>query len=477
MKRLVLAIALSAGALLALLAPGAAQAHPLGNFSTNRYAELVVSGDRLYVLAVVDLAEIPTFQAKDMLARLGRAAYADRVAGTLRRGIELRIDGERRTLTRLGRRITFLPGAAELQTTRVEAVFGAGRLEPGATASVQLASAAFDDRVGWAEIVVRGERGAVLADATAPAVSVSNRLRRFPRDLLTSPPDVTAASATVTAGDLAGTAPSLGPAAGAPVRVAGRSERGFAALIAERDVSAGFVALAFVLALFWGAAHALTPGHGKAIVAAYLVGSEGRARDAFVLGGIVTVTHTIGVFALGIVTLALSALIVPEDLYPWLNLVSAVLVVVVGLAVVRQRLKARRAPASPEHARLHRHHHDHEVVEAPARTHLPEQGSGKKGLLAAGISGGLLPCPTALVVLLAAISLHRVALGLVLIVAFSVGLAAVITGIGLLAIGARRIFARATFQGPLVRAVPTVSAVAIVAVGVAMTVRALPKVI
>ncbi|HET8874062.1 MAG TPA: sulfite exporter TauE/SafE family protein, partial [Gaiellaceae bacterium] len=194
--------------------------------------------------------------------------------------------------------------------------------------------------------------------------------------------------------------------------------------------------------------------HGKAIVAAYLVGSRGKARHALALGGIVTVTHTIGVFTLGVVTLALSELVVPEDLYPWLNLVSALLVVGVGLSVLRSRLRLRR--------RRHHHHHHH------AHDH------SARGLVAVGISGGILPCPTALVVLLAAISLHRVGFGLLLIVAFSLGLASVITGIGLLAIFAKQVFSRMSFEGAVLRALPAVSAAAIVALGLVMTLRSLP---
>jgi ABC-type nickel/cobalt efflux system permease component RcnA len=162
------------------------------------------------------------------------------------------------------------------------------------------------------------------------------------------------------------------------------------------------------------------------------------------LGAIVTVTHTIGVFALGLVTLALSQWIVPESLYPWLNLAAGLSVVAIGLTVLRQRL------------RRHDHHHHH------------EHGS----LVAVGISGGILPCPSALVVLLAAISLHRIAFGLVLIVAFSAGLALAITAVGLAAVLARDRFARQRFDGVVVRALPAVSAAVIVAAGVAMTVRA-----
>ncbi len=172
------------------------------------------------------------------------------------------------------------------------------------------------------------------------------------------------------------------------------------------------ILLSLLIAAFWGAAHALSPGHGKAMVAAYLVGSRGTARHALLLGLTVTVTHTAGVFALGLVTLGLSELIVPEQLYPWLNLVSALLVVGVGVSVLRARLRRR-------HAHHHHHHHGDRSL---------------RDLFAVGISGGLLPCPTALVVLLAAISLHRVGYGLVLIVAFSLGLAGAMTAVGLAAV-------------------------------------------
>jgi nickel/cobalt transporter (NicO) family protein len=164
------------------------------------------------------------------------------------------------------------------------------------------------------------------------------------------------------------------------------------------------------------------------------------------LGAIVTVTHTIGVFALGLVTLALSQWIVPESLYPWLNLAAGLSVVAIGLTVLRKRLRRHD----------HHHHHDH----------------GRGGLLAVGISGGILPCPSALVVLLAAISLHRIAFGLVLIVAFSAGLALAITAVGLAAVLARDRFARRRFDGVVLRALPAVSAAVIVAAGIAMTVRA-----
>src|SRR5205823_2623766 len=222
-----------------------------------------------------------------------------------------------------------------------------------------------------------------------------------------------------------------GRALQAPDRV---SDSGFTQLIARGKLTPLVILASLAAALFWGAAHALSPGHGKSIVTAYLIGRRGTVRDAAALGAIVTVTHTVGVFGLGLVTLLLSQWIVPDRLYPWLNLVAGLSVVLIGLAVLRAR--ARDWLHARAHA--HGHHHDHHHHQHDT----PEPGTGWRGLLAVGVSGGILPCPSALVVLLAAISLHRVAFGLVLIVAFSLGLALSITGIGLAAVLAKRAFGR-----------------------------------
>jgi nickel/cobalt exporter len=478
-RLLTAAVALAVGA---LAVPALASAHPLGNFTTNRYDEVVASGDHLYVLAVLDLAEIPTFQAKPEVAELGRAGYARSVAVTIAHGLTLSVAGRARQLRELRHTLVFPRGAGGLHTTRLEVVYDAGAAP--ASAKVDLRDDTFPGRIGWREVVVSSNRGATVDASDAPSRSVSDRLLVYPKNMLTSPLDVRSASAQVRGGTVAGMPPALGRATTPPVR-ASSGTGSFASLVARDHLSVGFVLLALGLALFWGSAHALTPGHGKSIVAAYLVGTRGRARDALALGGIVTVTHTIGVFTLGLVTLALSELIVPEDLYPWMNLVSALLVVGVGLVVLRERVRAaRRAPASAHHhSHDHDHHHgDHRhhegmTDEEHAHAHLPEQGTGFRGLLAVGVSGGIIPCPTALVVLLAAISLHRVAFGLVLIVAFSIGLAAVISGIGLVAVGARQTFKRVSFDGRLVRALPAVSALLVLGIGIVMTARALPGVI
>ena len=457
MKKLLLLAALA----VSLLVPAAADAHPLGNFTTNRYAGIEVSAGRIYVLYVLDLAEIPTYQARPEVERLGRGEYGRRLAARIGAGLVLSLNGEPHRLRELRRALAFPRGAGGLATTRLEVVYDAGPAgAPGLAAALRYEDGNFPGRVGWREVTLGADEGARVVAASVPSRSVSRALRAYPQDLLQSPPDVTSVTGRVEPGSGAGTPPVLlgEQQLAAPAHVSSGTESGFAALVSKNDLGAGVVVLSLLAALFWGAAHALTPGHGKAIVAAYLVGSRGTARHALLLGLVVAVTHTIGVFALGLVTLTLSELVVPETLYPWLNLVSALLVVGVGLAVLRSRLPRRR------------HGHEH------AHSHQPE-GRGLRRLLAVGVSGGLLPCPTALVVLLAAISLHRVGYGLVLILAFSVGLAATVSGIGLLAVTAKRAFGRLSFQGPVVRVLPAVSALVVVGLGLAMTARALPTVV
>jgi ABC-type nickel/cobalt efflux system permease component RcnA len=455
----------------ALAAPSAANAHPLGNFTVNRFSGLEVSGDRVYVTYVLDMAEIPALRERAKIR--DEKSYTARAVRQIARGLTLTVDGDRVALRPVRWALAFPPGIAGLRTLRLQAVYATPALDRKKTARLQYRDANFAGRIGWQEVVLRARAGARVRSASVPRDSVSERLLAYPKDLLQSPLEVSEATATLTLGASAGPPPQLLARAELDRRVEVRatSDGGFARLIAREDLSGGFILLSLAVAFFWGAAHAFSPGHGKAIVAGYLVGTRGTARHAALLGLIVTVTHTIGVFALGLLTLALSEFIVPEQLYPWLNLVSALLVVGVGIGILRWRVRTwRRARA---HARDgHRHHHGH----GGGHRHDHADRGGLRGLLGIGISGGIVPCPTALVVLLAAISLHRVGYGLVLIVAFSVGLAAAVTGIGLLAVSARRLFTRASFDGPLVRALPAASAVFVLALGLVMTVRALPAV-
>jgi nickel/cobalt exporter len=430
MKRLVFV----AVAVAALAWPALAAAHPLGNFTINRFSRVEVSGPRVYVRYVLDMAEIPTYQA----GRIDRRAYAQRIAANA----HLSVDGRQVTLVPLRSALAHPRGAAGLRTTRLEVIL-AGPVIRGRVL-VSYHDNNYRGRIGWKEIVV---------GKASP--STSHELRAYPKDLLQSPLDTTSVTASLAAQAGAAVPPSLsdGATLEAPDRVA---DSGFASLVGRSHLSALVILASLAAAFFWGAAHALSPGHGKTIVTAYLVGQRGTPRHAALLGLIVTITHTIGVFALGAVTLALSQLIVPDTLYPWLNLVSGLLVVGIGATVLRARLRRR-------HGHHHHHHHHHA---APSL----------RSLLAVGVSGGLLPCPSALVVLLAAISLHRIAFGLVLILAFSAGLALTITGIGLVAVLARTTFRRVGFDGPLVRLLPAASALVILAAGLAMTLKAVPKV-
>ena len=435
MKKLVVLAALAA----ALLAPVAAQAHPLGNFTINRFARVEVSGHRLYVRYVLDLAEIPTFQAQQQ--GVDPRVYAARLA----RGLQVTLDGRRVALVPIEHALGFPMGVGGLHTMRLEVIMRGPRVDAAARLAVHDTN--YADRIGWKEIVVG-----------AQASSLSDELHAYPKSLLQSPLDVTRATATVAPTSAPVPGLTRGKALEAPDRVA---DSGFTRLITRAHLSVLVILASLAAAFFWGAAHALSPGHGKTIVTAYLIGKRGTAKDAALLGGIVTVTHTIGVFALGFVTLVLSQWIVPDRLYPWIDLVAGLMVVSIGITVLRSRAKHAVAHRRGDE---HHHHHDH------------EHDVSRRSLLAVGVSGGLLPCPSALVVLLAAISLHRLAFGLVLIVAFSLGLALSITGIGLGAVLAKKAFARRSFDGALIRALPAVSALVIVVAGVLMTAHALPKV-
>jgi nickel/cobalt transporter (NicO) family protein len=417
------------GVVWALVLPAAASAHPLGNFTINRFSRVEVAGPRVYVHYVLDLAEIPTFQAGTI--------DAPRLARRIARGAELTVAGHRAPLFPVDWALAHPNGAGGLKTTRFEVILR-GPLLRGRS-EVGYRDRNYADRIGWKEVVV----------GNAP--SRSHELRAYPKNLLSSPLEVTHVRTSLVPGTVPETPPHVtrGAALRAPDRVA---DSGFASLVARDHLGVWVVLASLAVALFWGAAHALSPGHGKTIITAYLVGRRGTPRHAALLGLIVTVTHTIGVFALGIVTLVLSRFIVPEQLYPWLNLTSGLLVVGIGLSVLRARLRHRG------------HHHD---------GHHHAHDLSRRSLLAVGVSGGLLPCPSALVVLLAAISLHRVGFGLLLIVAFSAGLALTITGIGLVAVLARTAFGRLSFNGRVLSLLPTLSALVIVVAGVGMSARAI----
>ncbi len=433
MKRLVAVLAAF------LLLPAAAQAHPLGNFSVNHIAEVRVSADRTDVLYVLDQAEIPTFQERGM----SDAAVIARKRAEVAKRVTITVDGRPLALTPGTPRLTHPPGQGGLPLTRLELPLRGAGVERGA---VVVDDGTFPGRIGWKAVLpLKGSGTAVRS--SVPAADPTGGLRRYPKDLLHSPADIRTARLRVTPGTGTLTAPGA-----APVAVGGRGSGGFAGLL---DDGRGVIVLLLAAAFGWGALHALSPGHGKSMVAAYLVGTRGSVRDAIVLGATVTVAHTAGVIALGVIALALSQWILPEDLYPWLNLVAGLLVVSVGVQVLRKRMRKVAHHHAHEHG--HDHHHEH-----------------KGSILALGASAGLIPCPSALVVLLGAISQHRLALGLVLILAFSAGLAATLTGLGIAVVKASQALARLRVPGRLAGAAPAFSAALIVVIGAVLTARAVP---
>ena len=253
-------------------------------------------------------------------------------------------------------------------------------------------------------------------------------------------------------------------------------------LLHRGDLGWGLVLAGIAVAFGLGAIHALSPGHGKTIVAAYLVGSRGTVRHAMLLGGIVTFTHTASVFLLGLGTLFLSRYVLPERLFPVLGVVSGLAIVWVGGLLLYRRARAiGRHPHHHGHEHDHGHHHDHPDPHDHSHphdhphSHVPEGEITLGSLIALGASGGLVPCPSALVLLLSAIALGRVALGLVLLVGFSVGLAVVLMAVGAAVLYAKQLLpaSRRTPDNAFFRYVPLLSAGVIVCVGLVMTAASL----
>jgi ABC-type nickel/cobalt efflux system permease component RcnA len=245
-----------------------------------------------------------------------------------------------------------------------------------------------------------------------------------------------------------------------------------AELLRRSDLDTGVLLAGIAVALMFGAIHALEPGHGKTLVAAYLVGSRGTLRHAALLGASVTVTHTASVFLVGIGTLFVSAYVVPEKIIPALGVVSGLSIVAIGGWLFRKRYRALRHSHHHGHGHAHHHHgHDH----PPTHTHAPPDEASVGSLMALGASGGLVPCPSAMVLMLSSIALGRTGLGLVLLVAFSLGLAGVLVATGALVLYAKRWIpgAQGHARKPVLRLVPVLSAGVIVCIGMVMTAASL----
>lgn len=456
-----------------------ASSHPLGNFTVNHLSRITVTRGSVHVRYVLDLAEIPAFALDRSLDERGTPSQAvlDRWAAMHGAGVAaqlaLRVDGRPVLLVPVASSVRRRPGAGGLPTLAVTTDYVAG-LGPGAH-RIAYRDGTEPGRLGWKDVVTGTQR------------EPTDELRSYPSALIGSPRSRTSIVADVDAGGRITALPDVDHGATAETGGAPLSRSNALSDVLAKGAGDPLVVVgAVLLALALGALHALEPGHGKTLLAVSLVGARATARQAFILAGALTVAHTAGVLALGIALLLAAAWVVPEQVYPWVTLGSGLLVTVLGARALAHEIR-RRLPVAHEHvhthapARPHAHdhvhalgedHHHHDGVDelAHARAHaIPGTAplTFRSAVLAAA-SGNVAPCPAALVVLLAAIALHRVGYGLVLIVAFSIGLAAVLTVLGVAVVrSAAWLVGRPRFANAA-RSAPLVSSAVIACVGAVM---------
>ncbi|MEU9284784.1 sulfite exporter TauE/SafE family protein [Streptomyces sp. NPDC048275] len=540
----------TAACTLVLVPTGSASAHPLGNFTVNRYDGLVAASGQLRVEHVEDLAEIPATQAKPDFEKLGMTEWARQRCATAARDSEVTVGGREVPLSVGRSQARLRPGQAGLDTLRVECRLTAA-LPTGDSVSVGFRSAGADRGPGWREITARGDR-MTLAASDVPTKSVSQELTDYPKALLSSPADTATASLRIRPGG-----PALvedrsdAPAASVLPRGADRWTRALDDLVARHDLTVGFAALALLIAVGLGAMHAIAPGHGKTLMAATAAARGGRAklRDVLPLAASVTVTHTLGVVALGLLVTAGSA--AAPSVITWLGIASGVLVMCAGATLVRRAWRNRahghghthghshghshshdhshghtHAHDHADHPHGHTHDHDHadhphdhaEQHERPlvlahahasaatatasagkppahrpthehAHPHTLEHTHGGfththataptlRGTILLGFAGGLVPSPSAVVVLVGAAALGKAWFGLLLVLAYGVGLALTLTAAGFAVVklgdGMTRVLDRRPrwSGGPTAalirRTVPLGSALVVVALGVGL---------
>jgi ABC-type nickel/cobalt efflux system permease component RcnA len=507
-------------------------AHPMGNFSISHYAGIRIQEGYLELHYILDEAEIPTFQEMQRTGLVPNpgdpsvVSYLSDQAEAFKTGLRLELDGNPLTLETVSTNVIFPAGAGGLPTMKLGFLYRASlrNLQNSERHQLHYRDNNFRDRAGWKEIVATPVPNITVVDANVSAADHSQQLTNYPTDLTTSPPQqleaevafvFTAAAARVTAHPLslirptqpaegmhapatsipqpAGTsqsaqsAQSAQPGTGTPLALKANQQAtprsAFTELMRTRELSFSIVLFAAMVALGLGGLHALEPGHGKTLVAAYLVGSQGTAVHALLLGLIVTVSHTAGVFLLGAITLYAQKYVVPEQLYPWLGVISGLTISLLGLYLLLQRYLGFESGQLFSHSHGGYRHGGFGETPSDGITFPQSDGTASatsvqavpfRQLLALGITGGMIPCPAALVVLLSAVALHRVGFGLFLIVVFSAGLAAVLIATGLLVVYSGRFLARLHAEGPLIRRwLPLASAAAVTALGFAIALRAL----
>ncbi len=452
-------------------------AHPMGNFSINHYSRIELRQGEITIRFLLDFAEIPTVSLKSeedensdgTISELEKKTFLEREAKKIAGGLSLILNGKPVVLKSGEITQEFRPGAGGLSTMRLNQNFTFS-LPVSASNSgvVKYRDGNYSERTGWKEIVVIATSGLKFLRSTAPTEDRSKELTVYPADPGVVPPQQTEAefmfSEAVSSKSPLVVPPPNKASNAKPVMqnvsASATPQDAFTQAISKKELGLGVVLTSLGLAFLFGAFHALSPGHGKAMVAAYLVGSRGTLKHALFLGGVVTITHTIGVFLLGIITLGAAQYLVPETFYPILSGLSGLLIVIVGATLLRQRLQALRE-GEAEHG-----------FEEAQHNPLPENAQvSLKSLLVLGVTGGIIPCPSALIVMLSAVALHRIAFGLCLIIAFSLGLATVLTGIGMLIVKLKGSLQRLPIKGKTLEKLPIFSAGLVTLVGLILMIR------
>ncbi|MEJ7849498.1 MAG: sulfite exporter TauE/SafE family protein [Pyrinomonadaceae bacterium] len=547
--------------LVVLAAAAAAFGHPLGNFSINQYSRLEVSKDQIKIRQVLDLAEIPTFQEasvidtdKDgVLSAAELKVYANAITPAYLTKLFLSVNGNAAAIRAADVTAAAETGAGGLQTIKIKWDLLADTNAGSDTGRVSFRNENYSERLGWREMVINRTAGIEVFNSTAFGSGATDELASYPEQSLSSPLNERAAEFSYARGSLPPDAKLLQNRDG-HFTAAVQKDR-LADLISVPEITPEIALFGLLLAMGLGAMHAMSPGHGKAVVGAYLVGSKGTAKHAAFLGLTVTITHTLGVFALGLVMLFASNYILPETIMPFLGFFSGLIVLYIGLTMFKTRLLAALGYSggehnhdhgghshshgdhshadhdhshmqdthsgeehehshvkgehshlhdahlhmegahlrlNDEHSQLHGEHlhvedehshphanhshvkHDHSHPhDALSHTHdghthshaVPDQITWKS-LLALGISGGLLPCPSALVLMLSAINLNRIGYGIILTIAFSFGLAATLTVVGLVFLYGGKLFDGGKLgQSRIIKTLPVFSAFVIACLG------------
>jgi ABC-type nickel/cobalt efflux system permease component RcnA len=529
LARLTLPVVVAVGLVVAV--PAAVLGHPLGNFTINHYAGVRVEPDRILLDIVIDYAEVPTFQARQDLdldldgsvsdAELedGRTGACEAVAADL----DLTVGGVAAKLRLAEAGLSFPLGVGGLTTMRLVCAFEAPLDPPIGADPVRVGFADRSDaeRLGWREIVAVGSGVTLQAvEGERRAVSVSDRLLAYPEGRLATPLSDESVTMAVSLGGptlppfdvpdadpVAGavpSAPSTPPSAvpasprpgaaasSAPAVVPGGIGNGeLPAIFRAADLTPVVLLVSLLTAAALGAGHALTPGHGKTLMAAYLVGTRGSPRHALGLGISVSVSHTAGILALAAIVVFAADVLPPDVVVRWAPLVAAVSIVAIGGWMLIGEVRRRRAAGGPDddghehlhdgaddHGHEHAHGHGHDHGHGHGHSHTPMPGSTItwRSLFLLGLAGGLIPSTSALLILLGSIAAGRPAFGLILVVAFGLGMAAVMSGVGLALVAARDRFDRIQVDGGMARlreVVPLAAAVVVLGFGLALTVQAI----